>query len=399
MKRLCTICARGGSKGLPKKNIRLLLGKPLIVHSIEHAKQSGLFEHIAVSSDSLEIREASQIAGITDIIERPAELATDGAGKVPAIRHALATMEARHGCAYDTLVDLDVTSPLRTADDILGAVRLLEESGATSVITGAPSRRSPYFNLVETLPDGSVTTSKTPNVEVLRRQDAPRTYDMNASIYVWKTSIFRSDPRTFYPDTRLFEMLPERSHDIDDEIDFAFVELLLRKRSGIKPSARRFDLTGKTAVVTGGAGILGRHFTRGLAAHGAAVAIIDLDSKAVEAQADLLRRECGVSTIGLCCDITDGGAVRTAVDRIEHKLGAIDILHNNAASKGKSLDAFFASVEDYDMATWRDVMAVNLDAMFLVAREVGLRMAARRNGSIIQTSSIYGIMGPRPAYL
>jgi len=230
MRRLCTICARGGSKGLENKNTLPLLGKPLLVHSIDQARESQLFERIAVSSDSAQILQTAKEGGADDLIERPAELATDTAGKVPAILHALRSMEERYG-RYDVLVDLDATSPLRTADDVRGAVQLLESSHVTSVITGAASHRSPYFNMVEERVDGTVALAKQPPAEVKRRQDAPRTFDMNASIYVWRTDAFRTDPKVFYPDTRLFEMPTERSRDIDSEFDFDIVKLIIMRRS------------------------------------------------------------------------------------------------------------------------------------------------------------------------
>jgi len=397
VRRLCTICARGGSKGLPNKNIRPLLGKPLLAHTIGQARASGLFERIAVSSDSAEILALADASGVDDAIERPPELASDIAAKVPAIRHALVSVEARHSVRYDTLVDLDVTSPLRLPDDIRGAVALLESTDVSSVITGAPSHRSPYFNLVEAAPDGSVGLCKPMPSGPVRRQDAPSTFDMNASIYAWNAGTFRADPRVFYPDTRLFEMPIERSHDIDSAIDFDIVELLLRRRSQQAATVRwAFDLTGKVAVVTGGGGILGRHFVRGLAESGAAVAILDLDAAALQAQAKAIGDEVGGRALGIACDITDAVALKDAIDRIEDELGPIDILHNNAATKGASLEAFLTPVEDYRLNVWRDVMAVNLDAMFLVAQEVGKRMVRRRRGSIVQTSSIYGIMGPDP---
>ena len=134
-------------------------------------------------------------------IERPAELATDTASKLPAILHAMSTVEAREGKAYETLVDLDATSPLRLAEDIRGAVDLLESNGVSSVITGAVSHRSPYFNLVERKLDGSVGLSKLSGDAPYRRQDVPATFDMDASIYVWKAAVFRVDQKVFYPDT------------------------------------------------------------------------------------------------------------------------------------------------------------------------------------------------------
>jgi CMP-N,N'-diacetyllegionaminic acid synthase len=227
---LCTICARGGSKGVVGKNARDLLGRPVLAWSIAQARETGLFDAIAFSSDSDALLDAAVKAGADIAVKRPDEMATDTAPKLPAIRHCLEQAMAQTGKTPDIFVDLDVTSPLRLASDITGAVALLRESGARNVITGAPARRSPYFNLVEQRTDGSVGLSKSTNPPVTRRQDAPRCFDMNASIYVWRVAPFLEQPAVFYPDTRLFEMPEERSIDIDSDLDFALVEMLLRQR-------------------------------------------------------------------------------------------------------------------------------------------------------------------------
>lgn len=230
MSLLCTICARGGSKGVVGKNARDLLGRPVLAWSIAQARETGLFDAIAFSSDSDALLDAAVKAGADIAVKRPDEMATDTAPKLPAIRHCLEQAMAQTGKTPDIFVDLDVTSPLRLASDITGAVALLRESGARNVITGAPARRSPYFNLVEQRTDGSVGLSKSTSPPVTRRQDAPRCFDMNASIYVWRVAPFLEQPAVFYPDTRLFEMPEERSIDIDSDLDFALVEMLLRQR-------------------------------------------------------------------------------------------------------------------------------------------------------------------------
>lgn len=238
MTMLCTICARGGSKGVVGKNNRGLLGKPLLAWTIDQARATGLFAAIAFSSDSDLLLEGALKAGADIAVKRPDEMATDAAPKLPAIRHCLEQAIARTGTAPDVFVDLDVTSPLRLPSDIAGAVKLLQNSGARNVITAAPARRSPYFNLVEARADGSVGLSKPVDPPITRRQDAPRCYDMNASIYVWRVADFLEKPSVFYPDTQLFEMPEERSVDIDSDLDFTLVELLLRTRlesSGSKP--------------------------------------------------------------------------------------------------------------------------------------------------------------------
>lgn len=229
--RICTVTVRAGSKGVPGKNWREFAGAPLYAHSVRHAVDSGLFDRVAVTSDASQVLDTAADFGATDVVIRPPELASDSAGKVPSILHAVREVEKRRGVTFDTVVDLDATSPLREPSDIVGAVELLESTGAESVITGAPSHRSPYFNLVEVDPGtGTVAVSKTLAAGILRRQDAPPTFDMNASVYVWRRDALATDPRVFYPTTRLFEMPVERSHDIDSELDFDYVAWLFERK-------------------------------------------------------------------------------------------------------------------------------------------------------------------------
>ncbi|OZI12716.1 flagellar modification protein B [Bacillaceae bacterium SAS-127] len=232
MTRICTICARGGSKGVYNKNIKILLGKPLIAHSIDQAKKSELFDYIAVSSDSDEILTVAKQYGADLLIQRPIEMATDYAAKLPVIQHCVRSAEEITGTLFDFVVDLDATSPLRLVEDIIQSVQIMENNKhATNLITGMPSRRSPYFNLVELNKEGFAELSKKVDQSVVRRQDAPKCYDMNASIYIWRretlllnlTSVFQSG-------TILYEMPEDRSIDIDSELDFEFVTFLAEKR-------------------------------------------------------------------------------------------------------------------------------------------------------------------------
>jgi N-acylneuraminate cytidylyltransferase/CMP-N,N'-diacetyllegionaminic acid synthase len=230
MTRICTICARGGSKGVKNKNIRDLHGKPLIAYSILQAKESGLFDCVAVSSDSEDILSEAKKWGADHLIKRPKALATDNAAKLPVIQHCLIEAERITGREFDVIVDLDATSPLRIPEDIVQCVQLLENRGVSNVITGAPARRSPYFNLVEVDESGAVRLSKTLDTPVVRRQDAPKCFDMNASIYVWRREILLNSSSIFNTDTALHIMPEERSIDIDSELDFTFVELVMGDR-------------------------------------------------------------------------------------------------------------------------------------------------------------------------
>jgi CMP-N,N'-diacetyllegionaminic acid synthase len=229
MKNLCTICMRGGSKGVPNKNMRELHGKPLMAYTIEQALQSELFEHVVVSSDSLKIIEMAKSFGAEACFVRPADLATDEASKLPVIRHAFIESERHYGQQFDVLVDLDVTSPLRLVQDISGAYDQFQEEDADMLITASPARRNPYFNMVEKV-DGRVDIVKQMENPPVRRQDAPQVYDMNASIYIWKRNALLSSDNLFTEKTSLFIMPEERSVDIDTALDWDFVEFVLGKR-------------------------------------------------------------------------------------------------------------------------------------------------------------------------
>lgn len=232
MKRLATICARAGSKGAPNKNIRPLAGKPLIAHAVECALASGLFDAVAVSSDAEAYLEIGRRAGATHAVPRPAEFATDAAGKIPAIRHCMLEVETALGATFDIVVDLDVTTPLRRPEDVLGAVTLLEERRPATVLSANEARKSPYFNIIELGADGRAVLSKPLASAVKARQAAPRTWELNGAVYVWWRHALMAYDMGLTDDTLIYEMPPERGWDIDSELDFAFVEFLAGRGQG-----------------------------------------------------------------------------------------------------------------------------------------------------------------------
>ena len=230
MKRFATICVRGGSKGLPGKNWGDMLGRPLMSYTVKHAVATSIFDEIIVSSDDDHLLTLGSETGATRIVKRPAALANDQAGKLDAIAHAVATVEANFGKA-DTVVDLDATSPLRDPDHIVEAVNLIESRGIGSLLSANSARKSPYFNLVERSPSGGIELCKKLDTPLLRRQDAPAVYELNGSIYCWNRDRFMSSPQIFYEDTDLYVMPVESSHDIDTISDWNFVEFLLSRPS------------------------------------------------------------------------------------------------------------------------------------------------------------------------
>lgn len=229
---LCTICARGGSKGVPNKNIKLLNGLPLIAHTIEQAIETRLFDHIVVSTDSKEIAEVAVNSGAECWFLRPAILSTDKASKLDAIRHAVNEAETRFNQCYDLVVDLDATSPLRKVSDIQDSLDYFLKSKASNLITASPARKNPYFNMVEYGEEGlQLVKSKNGSSSPQSRQTAPIVFDMNASIYIWKKSALYEDSFLINKNTVLYEMPEERSIDIDTMIDWHLVELIMNLES------------------------------------------------------------------------------------------------------------------------------------------------------------------------
>lgn len=226
MSTIATICARGGSQGVPGKNIRMLHGKPLIVHTIDQAKACRGIDGIYVSTDSADIAKVAETAGATVPFLRPAELATSSAPKVPVIDHMLRFLQGQ-GLSIDAIVDLDPTSPLRDVADIEQCMALLD-ADTDLVITGYEAEKNPYFNMVERKPDGNIGLVKPPTGVVTGRQGAPEVFSMNASIYVWRPEALA---RGIWQNRLKLHVMPrERSVDIDSELDFFFVEKLMEMK-------------------------------------------------------------------------------------------------------------------------------------------------------------------------
>jgi CMP-N,N'-diacetyllegionaminic acid synthase len=224
MTRIAVICARGGSRGVPGKNLRPLGGRPLIAWTVAQAVESGLFDLVAVSSDAADILEAARAAGADFLVTRPPELATDTISVHPAIAHCLDAAEAHLGRRAESFAFLQVTSPLRATEDIVRAVELWETHRPGSVVSATLARSSPYFTILEEAPDGSVRLSKEADPPVVRRQDAPRCWELNGAVYVFDRERYAKDPRVLHSDTRILEMPEERSVDIDTEWDWQVVE-------------------------------------------------------------------------------------------------------------------------------------------------------------------------------
>ena len=233
MNTIATICARGGSKGLPGKNIRPLLGKPLIVHSIEFALAHAAIGAVYVSTDDPAIADIARAAGARVAYLRPPELARDDTPKLPVIEHLVAHLEQSTGASVERIVDLQPTSPLRHAADLDACLARADAADAPDlVLTAFDSGFNPYFNLVEPRPDGCVHISKGDGLGA--RQAAPPVWALNGSIYVWRRAALAHAARHGMWSVRVAAhvMPASRSVDIDTADDFAAAERALAREQG-----------------------------------------------------------------------------------------------------------------------------------------------------------------------
>ena len=230
MKAVAFIFARGGSKGLPGKNIRPLNGKPLIAWSIEHAFSVKRIERVIVSTDSEEIAELARQYGAEVPFMRPAELADDNSPEWLAWRHALNFLKESTGALPDVMVSVPATAPLRLPIDIENCLDEYEKADADMVITVTEAHRNPYFNMVKFNADGSVGLVNPPQSTITRRQDAPIVYDVATVCYVANPEFVMTHNSTFEGRVRAVNVPSERAIDIDTLLDFQIAESLLNIR-------------------------------------------------------------------------------------------------------------------------------------------------------------------------
>jgi CMP-N,N'-diacetyllegionaminic acid synthase len=222
MKLLAVIPARGGSVGVPRKNVRNLCGKPLIAYTIEAARQACSIEKFVVSTEDEAIAEAARSLGATVPFLRPQAIATDNTPAIDVALHALSKMPS-----FDWLLLLQPTSPLRTAADIEGIVQLCRERGASSAVSVCETAQHPQWmyrcdSVQRLVPFSDVTPSA-------RRQDLPPVYALNGALYLARADWLQRERSFIGSDTLAYIMPAERSVDIDTPLDWEWAEFLLER--------------------------------------------------------------------------------------------------------------------------------------------------------------------------
>ncbi len=227
MKYIVLICARGGSKGLPGKNIKPLNGIPLIGWSIKIAKEIDRVSRIIVSTDSKKISEVALKYGAEVPFIRPKNLSQDCSPEWLVWRHAISFLEEYKNEVIDAIVVLPATAPLRSINDVNACIDLFEEGGADSVITVSESNRNPYFNMTTDSVDGCASLVINPKDKIIRRQDVPKVYDMTTVAYVVSVNFIKKHEGIFEGKVKSIKIPQERAIDIDTVVDFKFAECLL----------------------------------------------------------------------------------------------------------------------------------------------------------------------------
>ena len=227
MKTFCFIFARGGSKGLPGKNIKNLGGVPLIAHSINLARDMEEIDDVFVSSDSEEILEIAQESGAKKIL-RPQELSTDKASEWMAWRHGIEDIISKYG-EFDLFLSLPATAPLRDKSDVKNCFSAMDQQ-TDIVITVTPAIRSPHFNMIYRDESGRSKIILNDS-KAIRRQDAPKVYDITTVAYLSRPDFILANEGIFSGKVKSVIIPKERAIDIDDEIDFWVAEKIYERNN------------------------------------------------------------------------------------------------------------------------------------------------------------------------
>ena len=228
---ICTICARGASKGLKNKNLQKVNNKPLIFHTIDQAKKTGLFDKIVCTSDSSKILSTAKRYGLDLLIKRPRKYATDSSPKIEAIKHAVDFTEKHFGYNFEYIIDLDVSAPLRSIADINKSLKLIQNKNyPCNLISLTPSKKNPYFNMVEIDKKNKINIVKKLKKKIYSRQSAPKIYDINAGFYIWNRKGLLKLKNVLNKKTIYYITPNKRSIDIDSFLDFHIVKNLFEKK-------------------------------------------------------------------------------------------------------------------------------------------------------------------------
>ncbi len=230
---LGSIFARGGSKGVPGKNVKLLCGKPLIAYAIEAGLAVSKIDKLIVSTDDQEIASIAKEYGAEVPFMRPSELARDDSPELLSWKHAISKVSKVAGREVDVLVSIPPTSPLREARDVDRCLDKLLDTDADVVVTVRECERNPYYNMVERDAEGNLSVVKKVKETIRQRQEAPHVYDVTTVAYAAKAKFILEGNAVFDGKTEMVIVPKERSLDIDTELDFEYAEFMMNRKFSI----------------------------------------------------------------------------------------------------------------------------------------------------------------------
>ena len=228
MKPICFIAARGGSKGVPRKNIRMLLNKPLIAHAIEKSINSNIFSHVVVSTEDDEISNIAKQYGAEVPFRRPKRLATDSTGMAEVMLHGITQLYSL-GYDFEIFVSRDCTVPFIRDSDIRASINLLKKKKCDVVYGVYVQHLNPYFNMMELSSNGYLEFSKKMKIHPQRRQDAPKVYQLNG-LYTYDAKRFLKFKKQFLTNGLPLEIPPETGLMIDTELEFKIAEMMIKRK-------------------------------------------------------------------------------------------------------------------------------------------------------------------------
>ncbi len=389
MKKILSIIpARGNSKGIPLKNLATLNGKSLLYYTINASLKSKFINRTIVSTDNEKIKEESKQLGV-DVVDRPKKLSGDKIGIEPAILYTLAYLKKKEKYIPDIVVLLSNTHPFRTFEHIDGALSLLSKKKYDSVLTGCQFHTFSWKKQSDsTIIPINYDPQKRPN-----RQEMEIPLFENGALFATTYSAFVKSECRISGKIGFYKMPLDTSYNIDTQNDLLDAEKLMQKQKHEDNDI--FSVKNKNIVITGSSGLLGNYYAMILAERGANLALVDIDTK----NSENLKNNSNISSQKIKIYkfyLSKPKDIINSFKKIQKDFKFLDVLINNAAFGSK--DTFhvkdFKNYEKHPFNLWKKAFEVNIDAVHLCTQNALSMMKKRRNGSIINISSNYGIVGP-----
>mgnify|MGYP002017039842 CR=1 FL=1 len=367
---LITIAARGGSKGIPSKNLIEINGESLVERSINLAKNSNLSKYITVSTDSDEIMKIAKKNESSCWFKRPSKLSGDNVPKTEVITHALIKSESYFNKKFDTVIDIDVTAPLTTVDDILGALQLYKDKNYEFVTTGCESRKNPYFNMVK-IGTNKLKLVNESDYQIPSRQKAPKIYDLNGAIYIYDRNFLIEKKKMFSENQGLYIMPQERSCDIDTIEDLEYAKFKLSENQERK------------IVVIGGNGLIGSSVVNNLN-NIYTVFNVDIKNKHVYKLKNNIHNYFG--------DALNIESIKKVFKDIEKNYGQIDTVINCTHFKRKTWGKDHSKIKKEEFNESMDQL---LTSVFLISQLSINHFLNNGGGNLVNLASIQGTQPPK----